>query len=217
MDIKRARLYACLSLGAALLMLCLTLLFTLTLSYQAHRDGKGRGLNVIAQFLSTPMEGAKLAITSPFDKGMGEYDRDSDRRLIEEMLVRYYLEMRYTFIPDQREMMRRWGWQSPLARISTSKVHEKVVGKNLEDKIRKKVGVVETVNILDVQPESDAHQYGVIMQINTISDSGQYESNVYRATLGFKYRKGYRSFFREPINPYGLYFDYFVRTKFTNN
>ncbi len=208
MELKRVRLYAWLSLGAALVMLSLALLFALTLSYQTYRDGEGRGLHVLSQFVSSPMKGKNLAITSPFDKGLNYYDRDSDRKLIEEMMVRYYLELRYSFISDQTEMMRRWGWSSPLRRISTRRIHEKVVGNDLEERIRKKNGDIETVNILNITPNSGANQYSITMQINKIAASGQFESKVYKMVVGFRYNDVYKSFFREPVNPYGFYINY---------
>ena len=150
--------------------------------------------------------GVNLAITSPFDKGIDYIDNDMDRKLIEEMLARYYLEMRYTFFPDKMEMLRRWGWASPLARISTRALHKTLARDDLEDVIRNRQNI-ETVNIVKITPStSKEKQYIAEMQVNTISDMGEYTSAMYRATMDFNYSPSYQSFFRDPINPYGLYF-----------
>ena len=206
MDIKGARLYALLSFGVALLMLIFTFLFAITVSYQSYRDGRGGGINVLAQFLSSPMRGGNLALTSPFDKGKDYIDNDMDRKLIEEMLARYYLEMKYTFFPDEQEMMRRWGNMSPLVRISTRQLHNQLSGGNLENRIREKHDV-DTVEIIKIEKtEGRTNQYIAEIRVTTTSEMGRIDSKMYRVTMDFSYSRSYRSFFREPVNPYGLYF-----------
>lgn len=205
MDIKRARLYALLSFGTALFMLMVTFLFAITLAYQSYRDSRGGGVEALAQFLSSPMRGANLALTSPFNKGDDYIDNDVDRRLIEEMLARYYLEMKYTFFPDEEEMTRRWGDRSPLVRISTRQLHKQLSGGNLENTIRNK-HEVETVEIIKIdKSEERKNQYVAEIRVNTLSDVGMLSSKMYRVTMDFSYSKSYRSFV-EPVNPYGLYF-----------
>lgn len=207
MDIKRARQYALLSFGAALFMLLFTFLFSITLAYQTYNDGMGGGVNVLPQFIRYfPMKGKNLMFTSPFNKGDDYIDKDSDRKLIAETLTRYYLEMKYTAIPDKTEMLRRWGPTSPLVRISTPQMHKKLMGSNLETRINE-LREVETVNVLKITPAEDiTNRYVAEVEINTIKENGTLQSRKLNVTLDFKYNKSRRSFFREPINPYGLYF-----------
>ncbi len=204
MDIKRARQYAILSFVAALFMLLVSFLFSITLSYQSHRDGNGRGLNILSQFMSSPMKGVNLSIATPFDKGDNYYDNDLDRALIKEVLVRYYLEMRFTFIPDMPEMLRRWGWGGPVSRLSTSAVHAKVVGGDLEDKIRKRKGEVQTVEIMSLDCKTDRSQCSAVVRVDILSEDGSLRSSMSDVILTLRYANRYKSF-RKPINPYGLY------------
>ena len=48
---------------------------------------------------------------------------ETERHKIDEMLVRYYLEMRYSRIPDEDEMTRRWG--ARLAYLTTYDVYRR--------------------------------------------------------------------------------------------
>ena len=43
--------------------------------------------------------------------------------LIDEMLVRYYLDMRYSLLPDKLEMERRWGEKGVVAYLSTASAY----------------------------------------------------------------------------------------------
>lgn len=208
MDIKRARQYALLSFCAALLMLICTFLFSITLAYQTYNDGMGGGVNILPQFIRYyPMEGKDLMFTSPFNKGDDYIDKDSERKLIAETLARYYLEMKYTVIPDKTEMVRRWGPRSPLVNISTSQVHRKLMGPKLETRINE-LRDVETVNVIRIAPAKDVtNRYEADVEINTIKDTtGILQSRKLNVTLDFRYSKSRRRFFGEPVNPYGLYF-----------
>lgn len=211
MELKKAHFYAWLSFWVTVGSLIFTLLFTMTLFYQAHRNDKGRGLYVLPQFLTSHSTSSReLISTSTFEKGNTYLDRDYDRTLIEEMLVRYYLEMRYTFFPDFNEMMYRWGWNSPLAHISTSRVHEEVVGDDLENKIRQMPDFVRTVGILDISRDKESsNAYQVQMAIYTLRQDGVFESTeLYNVRLVFRYSNSRKFYASQLSNPYGLYFTY---------
>ena len=45
-------------------------------------------------------------------------------RMMDEMMLRYYLEMRYSILPDEQEMVRRWGPNGVVSYLSTSSVYK---------------------------------------------------------------------------------------------
>lgn len=211
MDAKKVRYYAWISLAAAVFSVVLTLLFSMTLFFQAQRDNNGRGLYVLPQFLSPQaMFSKELAITSAFDKGENYYDQDYDRRMIEEMLVRYYLTMRYTFFPNHTEMTYRWRWGSALSRISATEVHKEFVGEDLDQKIRDLGENVKTVNIVSLKKdEKDNRAFNVQMEIYTLRPDGFLEKiEKYDVRLNFDYKNRYKIFSPNFNNPYGMYFTY---------
>ncbi len=211
MDRNRPDRYALMVAAGAILSVSLTLLFALTLFYQSHRDNNGRGLYVLPQFLFPRLMLSKeLVITSPFDKGQLVYDQDYDRRMIEEMLIRYYLEMRYTFFPNNKEMMYRWGWNSPMASLTRPDIHRKIVGKDLEQKIRDMGENIQTVNVIRMEkdPEND-YARNVQMEIYTLRPDGFLENvQKYNVRMVFEYRNKYKVFSPNFNNPYGLRFTY---------
>jgi hypothetical protein len=211
MDAKKVRHYAWISLAAAVFSVVLTLLFSMTLFFQAQRDNNGRGLYVLPQFLSPQaMFSKELAITSAFDKGENYYDQDYDRRTIEEMLVRYYLTMRYTFFPNHTEMMYRWGWRSPLSRLASTDIHKEIVGKDLEQKIRDLGENVRTVNITSLKKdEKNIRALNVQMEIYVLKPDGFLEKiEKYNVIMHYGYKDRYKIFSPNFNNPYGMYFTY---------
>ena len=211
MDSKKARHYAWISLATAVFSVILTLLFSMTLFFQAPRDNNGRGLYVLPQFLSPQaMFSKELIATSAFDKGENYYDQDYDRRTIEEMLVRYYLTMRYTFFPNHTEMMYRWRWGSALSRISATKVHKEVVGEDLEQKIRDLGENVRTVNITSLKKdENDKRAFDVQMEIYVLRSDGFLEKiEKYKVRMLYEYKDRYKILSPNFNNPYGMYFTY---------
>ncbi|MBE6446578.1 MAG: hypothetical protein E7021_04165 [Alphaproteobacteria bacterium] len=215
MNRNRPERYALIVAIGAIFSVSLTLLFALTLFYQAHRDNNGRGIYVLPQFLSSRlMDSKQLITTSPFDKGFVFYDQDYDRLMIEEMLIRYYLEMRYTFFPNSAEMMRRWGWNSPMAYLSRSDIHREVVGKDLEQKIRDMGENIRTVNITKIEKDlkNDYARY-IQMEIYILRPDGFLEKvQKYDVRVVFDYNNRYKVFTPNFNNPYGLYFTYIKST-----
>ena len=215
MDIKRARLQFWISLGVAVVSVSLSLLFALTLFYQTYRDGDGRGLYVLSQFFPYSSQSRELAITSPFDKGEQYYNDDKDRRDIEEMLARYYLDMRYTYIPDVAEMTYRWGPISPLMRLSTPAVHRSITkGKDVEDFLNKMPkNEVRTIEIQSFERVKERRQFNVNMYVYTLNDEGQVQWESYQVLMDFAYSNARKRFDRDFTNPYGLYFYNISETK----
>lgn len=215
MNRNRPERYALIVAIGAVFSVSLTLLFALTLFYQAHRDNNGRGVYVLPQFLSSRlMDSKQLITTSPFDKGFVFYDQDYDRLMIEEMLIRYYLEMRYTFFPNSAEMMRRWGWNSPMAYLSSSGVHRELVGQDLEQKIRDMGESIRTVNITKFEKDSkNDYARNIQMEIYILRPDGFLENvQKYNVRLVFNYNNKYKLFTPNFNNPYGMYFTYVKAT-----
>ncbi len=85
-------------------------------------------LKVIAQILTTsPMQSNQLLQTEPFSRRGGE------KNLIDETLVRFYMDSRYSTFHDKREMEYRWGRGGPVARLSSPDVYDKFRGGLPED------------------------------------------------------------------------------------
>lgn len=215
MDIQHARRYFLIGLCGAVLSLCLNLLFSLTLFYHSYRDNDGSGLYALSQFFPFAMSSKELVIATPFDKGPSYYDNDLDRREIEEMLVRYYLDMRYSYIPDSQEMMVRWGKRSPMLRLSTPAVHQKVTKGDLKETVTEmtKKGIVKTVDVTSVV--KGRNQFNVEMDVYSVSPDLPMSKETYTIRLDYRYSDSRKRFNKDFVNPYGLYFTHVEMTKKT--
>ncbi len=95
-------------------MLGLNLFIILTLVQTAPQ------LRVVAQVLPQDMmTSLQMAEAAALESDVG------DKKLIEEMLVRFYLTQRYTFFPDELEMTQRWGGNGAISILSTPSVYQK--------------------------------------------------------------------------------------------
>ena len=109
---------------ASVLIGC-NMFFVLTLMQMAPR------LTVVPQILSKePMHSLELIQTESFSTDV------SDKRLIDEMMIRYYLTERHTRFADIQEMQNKWGHWGTVSLLSTPKVYQeffKSLGKIVED------------------------------------------------------------------------------------
>lgn len=186
------------SLVCAVFSLMLLLLLSLT-AWQMSKK-----LHVVAQFFPTTKNSATLGefsqlnTLSPLDIS-GEKDREQ----IEEMLARYYLEMRYTQIPDGYEMAHRWGIGGPVFLLSTPSLYNKFA-KNLESRLDSLPEIVRTIDIEDVKHKGGLFEirFYVYENLSTGQVRGQYKM----ALLKYDYVPVRR--IRSPYfsNPYGLVF-----------
>lgn len=89
--------------------------------------------------------------------------RGIDRQL-DEMMLRYYLEMRYTIIPDEREMVRRWGPKGIVAFLSTPAVYREF---HDPEQYLEKANDLQprAVDIVRVYREKDGDKYEVDMDL----------------------------------------------------
>ena len=134
------------------------------------------------------------------------------RDLLEEMMVRYYIEMRYTMLADFSEMQRRWGSGGAVWRLSSPKVFRgfAINEEKLQDLcVEKKV--TQTVRITSVKKEVRG-VYSVLFNLTRIVSGKQTEKKM-KVSLGYTYANGYRIFRSDFVNPYGLVFVGFDATE----
>ena len=165
--------------------------FVLTLMQMAPR------LTVVPQILSKePMQSLELIQTESFNTNV------ADKRLIDEMMVRYYLIERHTRFADVQEMQNKWGPSGTVALLSTPKVYQEFY---------KSLGaIVENVRQLP---------YSQGIDIRSISRKGEIwtvEFDLYKLSQGFAHKETrvavlesaqtpYRQAFRiRNTNPYGF-------------
>ena len=162
-------------------------------------------LKVIAQILSTaPMRSEQLLQTEPFSSDTG------DKSLIDEALLRFYLENRYSSFQDKREMEYRWGRFGPVARLSSPSIYSSF-SKGLKEKINTVMAgnTTRSIDILSVSRldniftvEFDLYTYG----------RGQVGKKRRVAVIEIAYsnRGSFGSLYS---NPYGMYVKSFKETK----
>lgn len=199
------------SLVAAIFLLVCLLVLVLTALYMGDK------LKVRAQFFPiavsrsnefsrpTLHEFSQLNTFSPmyFDTKINGIEAGvRDKGMIDEMLVRYYLEMRYTQIPDLSEMAYRWGIGGPVYFLSTSKLYNSFIGK-WDKKIASLGNNVITIDIKKVKKEGNSFKVDFDLYENLPDGQPRFKSK--HADLKFRYANFhmYTPFFS---NPYGLIF-----------
>ena len=130
-----------------------------------------------------------------------------EKKLIDEMLIRFYVENRHFYVPDRGELAYRYGPRGPIARLSTPRIyHAFVKGKgNYLENVQNNPDTV-TVDIVAVKRRDNV--FYVDFDIYRFTDGRQAFSGTRRATIKIDHnqRFGDRSFiFRDFVNPYGFY------------
>jgi hypothetical protein len=154
-------------------------------------------VQVVAQFFSpNVMNFGQLTEATSFNGDV------SDKRLIDEMLVRYYIHMRHEFIRDKYELSRRWGPIGPVARLSFPNVYQDFsdnIGE-LDEKIKNSAGT------------SSPH----VTSVSRFDNIFTVDFDVYEWINGGVVRRGRRAVIRvvdlperrgfwfDMVNPYGL-------------
>lgn len=197
MKSDKAYLYFKLSFVGSFILLFGTFL----LCYMLFRYAPG--LHVISQFYTKGiMKSDQQSETIPFEA------EGNNKDLIDNMLIRYYIETRYTVFPDQQEMVRRWKIGSPFSQLTTKKLYEQFIGDDFEKKVTKLPKVVSTVDIISVQQDSkDNNLYTVDFDIYGRGSAGEHNRQKKRATLkvGHGRARNTATF----ANPYGTFIGYF--------
>lgn len=163
-------------------------------------------LKVIAQIATeNPRESKDLLYMEPFSKNAG------DKKLIDETLIRYYMEMRHTTFQDKDEMNRRWGARGPIAQLSSTSVYKKF-SNGLKDRITaiNSSHGTTSVDILSISRmdniftiEFDIYHYS----------RGSIQSKRRVAVVNVKFSPSRRFFRKSYSNPFGMYVDSYEETE----
>ena len=140
----------------------------------------------------------------PFD----DFEVDENwHDLLEQMIVRYYVEMRYTIIPDAVEMVRRWGIRGPIRLLSSNQLYQTFIAKEAHlDRIKEnKVKITQTVDIKEVR-KMRAGAYRVSFDVYIKSGSVMRRKGPIIVSLVYRYSNKYRFFSSDFSNPLGMYF-----------
>lgn len=184
-----------LSLFGAVFLLVLLVLLTLT-AWQMTKE-----LHVAAQFFPTTQNSPTLREFSQLNTISPLEISGKDKEQIEEMLVRYYLEMRYTQIPDKREMYFRWGKGGPIFYLSTPSLYYEFA-KNL--KIETLPDLIRTIDIKDVVHKGNL--FIITFALYEHLPTGQVQVQYRNVVLEYSYASRRRMFLPYFTNPYGLVF-----------
>ncbi len=121
----------------------------------------------------------------------------------DEMIIRYYVDMRYSIIPDAEEMARRWGPRGLVAYLSTPAVY-----KNFKEPAAylKKIDNMppRTVDIIRVQRDGSANTYQVDVDLYQLEGGQRWSKRSRRLMIAFAYAKSRAYLGRTFSNPNGL-------------
>ena len=123
----------------------------------------------------------------------------SEQQKIDEMLVRYYLEMRYTRIPDQIEMQRRWG--ARLAFLSTYDVYRK--SRLDPEQVDVQQPRVIDIRALELKKDKE-HLYDALIDIYEFDGTRSWIKTTKGLNISFTYSSSRVLLGREFSNPHGL-------------
>lgn len=124
-----------------------------------------------------------------------------NREKIDEMLLRYYLELRYTRIPDVAEMERRWGPYGVFSYFSSPASYQAFLKEypSFEKIANMKP---QTIDILSVQRENG--YYSVDCDLYTFDRFLQWQKNPKRLVVEFNYWPSRAVLAKRFANPNGF-------------
>ncbi len=171
MTSEKAYLCLIVSLVGSIFLLCITFFLSFNLFRYADQ------LRVVSQFYTIGiMDSSRQMDVVPFEVE----NNKSTLMQLDEMLIRYYIEKRYTSIPDPTEMGRRWHKRGFFASLVTKKIYDDFVP-DLKKQLSSLPLVVYTVDILDVQQTSvkkdkkgnDIYTYTIDIDVYARSPNGE--------------------------------------------
>ena len=136
---------------------------------------------------------------------------ESGQKIIDEMLMRYYIQMRYEQFQDLPEMLFRWGRGGVIYVLSSPKVYKDFT-RTIEEKVRNLPDMVQTVEIKNLKRDKhpntgrELNSFSVDIVIYEQYPEGRVVSKEKAIHAEFSYVKGRRLFSPYLINPYGLVF-----------
>lgn len=163
-------------------------------------------LQVVAQVLrEEPMNTLEYLQVEPFNRKI------SDKKLIDEALIRFYMDTRHNLFGDKPEMTYRWGVGGPVYRLSAPKVYNEFAG-NLKEKLKtvSPKSPSTSIKILRFSARQDTI-YDIEFDKYTFS-KGQIGVRRKNAVLKIDYSPWYKSMGNYPINPYGMHIVHYSET-----
>lgn len=120
---------------------------------------------------------------------------------LDEMLLRYYLEMRYTVVPDRAEMERRWGERGIVAFLSSPAVYKEF--KPAESEFERMDNThPRVIDIL--KTERKGTYYSVDVDLYRFDGATKWVKSQKRFVVQFSYSPSRRYFGRTWSNPQGF-------------
>ena len=180
-------------IGFSIVLMTICLIMVLTLSNMAPR------VTVLPQLFSqdTMRFGQFVEATN-----LGAQVKE--KNLIEEMLLRFYVENRHFYIPDGHELVYRYGGGGPIARLSQPNIYLKwVAGKgNYLERLQEST---ETTTVDIVNFKKDDKTFTIDFDVYRFNNGQQMFGGRRRATIRVGYDPRRRSFGKDFANPYGLF------------
>jgi len=182
-------------MGISIVLMTICILLVITLSNMAPR------IQVMPQlFRQDAMSANQFVEATAINRSVPL----KERKLIDEMFVRFYLENRYFYVPDAGELQYRYGRQGPIARLSSPKVYSAFLkGKGNYAEKAKSDSHTEVVDILNVRRRDNV--FTVDFDIYRFMDGRVAPRGTKRATVKIDHNWKRRSFGRDFANPYGFY------------
>ena len=180
-------------MGFVTVLLTITVMLVMTLSNVAPR------VDVIPQlFTRQQMNFNQLVEVTNMNAPVKE------KELIDEMLVRFYIENRINFIPDKDELTYRYGIGGPIHRLSAPGVYGGFMAQvgNFEESLEGETGT-RMADILGVSRDRN-NTFTVDFDVYEYNKGSMTFGGRRRATVRISYSSAYRQFGRDFANPYGM-------------
>ena len=131
-----------------------------------------------------------------------------EKKLIDEMLIRFYVENRHFYIPDGGELTYRYGGFGPVGRLSTPGIYGGFIRSkgNFLENLPNETGTT-SVDITHVERVDNT--FTVDFDVYRYDKGQQMFAGSRRATVKVGYSPVYRSFRKDFANPYGLFVHYY--------
>ena len=183
-------------MGLSIVLMAICVILVITLSEMAPE------VHVIPQlFRKDPMMANQFVEATVISPNV----RPKESKLIDEMLIRFYVENRYFYIPDLGELAYRYGRNGPIARLSTPSIYFAFVkskGNYLEN-VQNNRGTV-SVDIWRINRRDNV--FYVDFDIYRMTEGRQAFGGTKRATIKIDHNWNRRNMNRRDfVNPYGFY------------
>jgi len=187
-------------MGLSVVLITVCLIMVVTLSNMAPR------VTVLPQLFSPD-----TMRFGQFVEATNMNTRLKERELIDEMLIRFYVENRYFYVPDGMELAYRYGGIGPIARLSEPSIYIGwVSGKGSYLENLQEATETTTVDIINLTRRDNT--FTVDFDIYRFNGGQRFFGGTRRATIRVGYHPRYKGFRKDFVNPYGLFVSYYKET-----